>query len=262
MNLKEAPLEERYTLPREEDLEQERQRNDKQHGPQESQKGACRDTAHRHERYERCGDEEEPHRRIYEEQPDDEHGCGQELGPRVERVHWRGYRIELAEAPGRHLRSLAGLSARRASPGSVRGLLSLVSTLLAGRPPLRSPGPVWDLRRTPRREFRRRLPCLRVTRTPCRRLRRPRPGRRGRGFLVSSRAPRRWRPAASRRQRGRTVNAPRGARHRVPAATAAPAPLPPLRPTLTDVGRRPHPPRRSGRRAPTRGTGRRGRPCA
>src|SRR5215204_3456933 len=141
MNLQEAPLEERGTLPREEDLEQDSQRDYKQHGPQESQEGACRNTAHRHERYEPRGDEEESHRRVYEEQPDDEHGCGQELGPRVERVHWRGHGIKLAEAAGRHLRSLAGLSVRRASPESARGLLSLVSTL-AGRPPVRSPGPV------------------------------------------------------------------------------------------------------------------------
>src|SRR5215211_8190601 len=181
MNLQEAPLEERDTLPREEDLEQDRQRDYKQHGPHESQEGACRNTAHRHERYERRGDEEESCHRVYEEQPDDKHGCGQELGPGVERVHWGGHGIKLAEAPGRHLRSPAGLSMRRASLESARGFPSLVSTLLPGRLLLRSPVPGQDLRRTPRPQSPWRLPCLRVARTPCRQLRRPRPGRGRRG---------------------------------------------------------------------------------
>src|SRR5215203_2299291 len=110
--------------------------------------------------------------------------------------------------------------------------------------------PIWP-------QSRGRLPYLHVARTPCRRLRRPRPGRerrgrrrlliragpgsglegppwwpdlgrlsarRVRGPLVSSRAPRRWRPAASRRQRGRTVNVARVPPPPAPAATPAPAP--------------------------------------
>ena len=75
-------------------------------GLQEAQESADRNTARRHERHERRGDEEEARRRVYEEQSDDEHGRCHDLGPRVERVHRRGDGIELPEA--RHLRPPAG----------------------------------------------------------------------------------------------------------------------------------------------------------
>src|ERR671916_530167 len=147
MNLQESPLEDRYPLPREEDLENDREHNDKEHGPQEAQEIPRRYAARGHERHERRRDEREAHDRVDEEQPGDERGGGHYLGPRVEGVHRRGDGIELPEA--RHLRPPAGPSGRRPSHRSARAPRYWASTPGAGRRPVPSPALAPARRRTP-----------------------------------------------------------------------------------------------------------------
>src|SRR3954468_23238512 len=118
MNLQKSPLEDGGPLPREKDLEHDREHHDEKHGPEEAQEIAHWDTAPGHEHHERRRDEQEADGRVYEEQPGDEHGGGHYLGPRVEVVHRRGDGIKLPEA--RHLIPPTGISARQASPRSAR----------------------------------------------------------------------------------------------------------------------------------------------
>src|SRR5215211_519827 len=101
VNFEKAPIEERAPLSGEKHLEHNGERHYKGYGSEEAQELAWGHAARRHEEGEHCREGEQTDHRINEEKPDDERGCGQDLGARVERVQGRSHGVELSDAPRR-----------------------------------------------------------------------------------------------------------------------------------------------------------------